>query len=168
MANHKICWTRCTRQVFRQVINRATVVEFLRSRSYWLLAGPAVFRSPVSLVCLSPSPYSTTNLVTELAMTRIKSLVTIAVIGTISLLAFCHTDCVVTRSGGDLMWNSNADEAYLFWEISLGYRMSYLEYPLQVFREYFGVGREPDDKPSSMAIWRITSTGPKLCLGHIT
>jgi hypothetical protein len=95
----------------------------------------------------------------EVRMTQSRKILIVVVIGTLSLLAFCSTHYLVTGGGGDLMWNSNADEAYLFWEVnSLGYRISYLEYPLQAFREYFGVGRDADDRQSSMAVWKITST----------
>ena len=90
---------------------------------------------------------------------RKKIAITIAV-GTLFILYFFRTDYVNTGGGGELLWNSSADQAYLFWEVnSRGYQVSYLEYPFQVFRDFFGLPRTPDDSHSYMAVWRITSTG---------
>lgn len=70
-------------------------------------------------------------------------------------LAFFHTYRISSSCGADFLWNS--DEAYLFLGCGrLGYRLSYLEYPIEVVRERLGVVRQVDDRRFSTIVLRIT------------
>lgn len=88
--------------------------------------------------------------------TRTKRLiVVVGVLGLLVVLASFHTYIVIAGCSGDLLWNS--DEAYLFAGCArLGYRISYLEYPIEVVRERLRVVRQADDKRSSTIVIRIT------------
>jgi hypothetical protein len=58
-------------------------------------------------------------------------------------------------SGGQLLWNN--DQAYLFIGIGQdGWRVSYLEYPWMIFKEYVRVGVPRDDEHGVLTVIRIT------------
>jgi hypothetical protein len=61
-------------------------------------------------------------------------------------------------SAGNLLWN--ADEAYLFMNVSRrGIRMSYLEYPLVLLKEYLHGVYGPDDQRTSVTVVHVTAAG---------
>ncbi|HEY8671949.1 MAG TPA: hypothetical protein VIL63_13990 [Terriglobales bacterium] len=81
----------------------------------------------------------------------------VTVLGFLLMLSSIHAYHVVESCSGDLLWSS--DEAYLFLDCGqLGYRTSYLLYPIEIAREYFGAVGQADDRRSSTIVFRITSS----------
>jgi hypothetical protein len=61
-------------------------------------------------------------------------------------------------NNADVLWNG--DEAYLFLGgKTLGYKVSYLGYPVALVRQYFGDVRLPDNERSSITVLRVTPSG---------
>jgi hypothetical protein len=79
----------------------------------------------------------------------------IVAIGLIASLSFLRTYRVISRSDAYLLWNAN--EAFLFIDVGhLGYRLTYLEFPLEIVAGYFGVVRDIDGRAASTIVVRIT------------
>ena len=58
-------------------------------------------------------------------------------------------------SGGNVLWNAN--EAYLFiGTFSRGARVTYLEYPWMILKEYLGGIRASDNNLNSLVVIRVT------------
>src|SRR5258708_3737807 len=87
---------------------------------------------------------------------KTKAMVAIAIFGAaIVAAASLRMYIIVAGGSGYALWNTN--EAYLFMSVShRGYRMSYLEYPWEVLKEYFSVVPSHDDDLRSLTVIRVT------------
>lgn len=87
---------------------------------------------------------------------RTKAIVVVAIIaGAIIAAASLRIYFIREDSGGRVLWNAN--EAYLFIGVSRrGFRVSYLEYPWAILREYLHGVRLPDDDLGSLTVIRVT------------
>jgi hypothetical protein len=88
-----------------------------------------------------------------------KLAVIVAVLGVVALvLASRKIYFIRDDGGGSLLWN--ADEAYLFMDVSRrGASVSYLDYPWVLLKEYLYGVRLPDDQRTSVTVVRVTASG---------
>lgn len=76
----------------------------------------------------------------------------------LTMLASVKVYFIRTQASGDLLWE--ADDAYIFLNITQrGYRISYLRYPFEFVKEYFGGVPTPDDKRSYVTVLRVSADG---------
>jgi hypothetical protein len=77
------------------------------------------------------------------------------VLAILVVLGSVHTYFVDANCSGDLLWNHHT--AYLFIGVGrLGYKLNYLEYPIQVIRDYFGISRKNEATRFSTVVLQLT------------
>jgi hypothetical protein len=85
-----------------------------------------------------------------------KIIVTIVLIACVIVSAFLHVYYIRDGASGDLL--SNGEEAYLFLSVGTrGYRLSYLQSPIEYLRAYFRTGVSASEEHFSVFAIRITS-----------
>jgi len=68
--------------------------------------------------------------------------------------------------GPELLWN--ADEAYVFVVVeNRGFRISYLEYPWELFKELLNSPPFPDDEAASFTVIHVTAASVERYPGHV-
>jgi hypothetical protein len=98
---------------------------------------------------------------------RTKAAAVIAILaGAMVAATFLNIYFIREDSGGEVLWNAN--EAYLFIAVSRrGFRVSYLDYPFVVLKEYFHGVRLPDaERVSGIAI-RVTQSVVEQHTGNL-
>jgi hypothetical protein len=90
------------------------------------------------------------------AMRKLLALVIVVIVASVIIgLATLNIYTVRNDGSGEVLWNGN--EAYLFMNTyRRGVRVSYLEYPWMVVKEWLGAIHPPDDQLSFVVVIHIT------------